>query len=434
MVQSRRDHPQSGSEVGAIRKSPPRFVLTGTFHGLNRGDSAMQLAAAHALRDLWPEARITVHSPHPDDDRELYKDMEVVPCARRRPAAALGALTRAILWRATAGRAPLSPELQSYRNASAVIDLSGDGLTETFGWRCPVSHTVPLLLACLLRVPFCLMAQTIGPFRRWRRWFRWVFSRAAFISARDDETFRYLSAWSLPCPVERTADVAFLLEPGSRADAMAYLQSLGNFDPSKPILAITPSNLYNVRAARPGTSADLAYEYLGPVASACNALAGEAGVQVLVVPHVFGPGESYDDRRAAETLAAGLHSRPLMVRESLSAPQLKALIACSEVFVGIRMHSVIAATSQAVPTLAIAYSPKLSRLMERLEMGQFALDLARLTVDDLTAMLGQLWGTRLATRATLQKVLSSDIFPAARRNFAAFERYILASASKKTAV
>jgi len=388
-----------------------RFVLTGTFHSLNRGDSAMQLAAAHALLKRWPEAAIAIHCPNAEADRELYQGLEVVPCSRRRPIAALRTIARAALWRATGGHAPPSPELQSYRNATAVIDLSGDGLTETFGWRCPLSHTIPLLLAHLMRTPFCLMAQTIGPFRHFRPWYRWVFSCAAFVTARDAETFHYLSLWNLPCRLEKTADIAFLLEPAPVAEAKNYLRSLGGFDPSRPTVGVTPSNLHNVKTASP-------QNYLQAVAFACKELARQTGAQPLIIPHVFGPGENYDDRRSAEALAGlmGPPLNPFVIREPLSPPQLKALIGCCDLFIGIRMHSVIAAISQAIPTLAIAYSPKLRALMKRIGTPRYVLDSAAVSGNDLALLARELWNNKALVRNSIGQKLANEIIPAARRN------------------
>jgi len=409
-----------------------RFVLTGTFHSLNRGDSAMQLAAAAALRRRWPQATIAIHSPNADDDRELYREFKVVPCSRRRPLAALRAIARAAAWRATGGRLPLSPELQSYRTATAVVDLSGDGLTETFGWRCPFSHTVPLLLAHLLRAPFCLMAQTIGPFRRFRPWYHWVLSRAAFIAARDKETFDYLSAWKLPCPVEQTADLAFLLEPAPADYARRHIQSLGPFDPSRPLIGVTPSNLYNVRSAEtPGASPDSSFRYLDALAAACRTLARDAQAQILIVPHVFGPGECYDDRRSAAALAEQLvpACNPLVVAEKLSPQQLKALIGCCDLFVGLRMHSVIAAVSQTVPTLAIAYSPKLRALMARLRTERFVLDFNQLSALAITELSQVLWAERATVRRFLAESLKDDVLPAASRNLEILAKFVCGNLS-----
>jgi len=377
----------------------------------------MQLAAASALRTRWPEAAIAIHTPSPQDDRALYKDFEVVACSRRRPLAALRTVARACLWRATGGRTPLSPELQSYRNARMVIDLSGDGLTETFGWRCPLSHTVPLLLARLLRTPFCLMAQTIGPFRRFRPWYRWILGRASFITARDEDTLRYLNGWRLSVPIEQTADLAFLLEAAPRDEARRYLSSFAGYDPARPLLGITPSNLHNVRAAAKGGS-DPFSGCLAAVAGACRSLAAETGAQVLILPHVFGPGPNYDDRRAAGALAAALRPavEPLVVADPLAPQQLKALLGCCDAFIGMRMHSVIAAISQSVPTVALAYSPKLAALMSRFGMERFALDGIVLSADSLAPRLRNLWQGRTAVRGALTRALVCDVLPAAKRN------------------
>jgi polysaccharide pyruvyl transferase WcaK-like protein len=250
--------------------------------------------------------------------------------------------------------------------------------------------------------------------------------RAAFITARDRETFDDLAAWRLPCPIEHTADVAFLLEAAPAADAEDRLRALGGWDPSRPVLGITPSNLYNVRAAgRTGTAADPAAP-IGALAEASRRLIEETNAQLLLIPHVFGPGREYDDRRActalAERLAPGI--KPLVVSDALAPAQLKALIGRCDVYVSMRMHSVIAATSQAVPTLAVAYSPKLGALMARLGMERFVLDCTRLDRGDLVEPLQRLWAERESVRDALRQVMEKDILPQAARNFDILARMI----------
>ncbi|KPL12075.1 hypothetical protein AMJ85_02080 [candidate division BRC1 bacterium SM23_51] len=402
-------------------------MLTGTFHSLNRGDSSMQLAAVRSLRRHWPDAQIAIHTPHPLDDQELYDDCEIVACSRRRPIRALAAVVTACLWRASRGLLPLPTELKSYRDASVVIDLSGDGLTETFGWRCPVSHTVPLLLAHLLRTPFCLMAQTIGPFSRFEFRFRWILKRAAFITVRDDETLRYLSGWRLACPLEMTADLSFLLEPIPRAEARHLLEALGGYDPSRPLVGITPSNLHNVRSARwYGDAALSSRADLQAIAAACHALQREVGAQVLVIPHVFGPGENYDDRRAANALAALLEPslHPLVIQEVLTPSQLKGLIGCCDLFIGMRMHAAVAAVSQAIPTLTLTYSRKFGGLMDRVGMQEFSLDCTRVSPDELCRQVHDIWAARERIAATLRERLTNDILPAAERNLTNLSKHL----------
>jgi len=383
----------------------------------------MQLAAAQAIRKRWPQAEIAIHTPHPRDDGPIYKDFEIVRCSRRRPLSALFSVVVACLarikpktWR------PWRAELHSIRNATAVIDLSGDGLTETFGWKCPLSHSVPLLFAHLLGTPFCLMGQTIGPFGRMEPWFWWILAKAAFITARDDDTFRYLSGLRLPCRLEKTADVSFLLEPAAKEVALQHLQKIGMSNSRGPLIGVTPSNLYNVKTVAGLSARCRGDAWLHAVATACAVLAREVGGGVLIIPHVFGPGDKYDDRSAARHLSQRLVSTlpPSAVSEvtdSLGPQELKSLIGCCEVFIAARMHAVIAAVSQEVPTLALAYSPKITGLMGRLGMDGFVVEWSELNTDTLVAKTQLLWNSREATRARLRRAFTSDIFPCANRNF-----------------
>ncbi len=400
-----------------MRESPqnsgPRFVLTGTFHALNRGDSGMQLAVAAALRKRIAGARIAIHAPYAEEDRVLYEGFEVVSCSRRRPLDALKAIGRVVLWRLTAGRWPLSAELASYRDAEWVVDLAGDGFTPTFGWKCPVSHSVPLLLANLMKRPFCLLGQTIGPFGGLlRAWLRWIFRRAAFLTVRDAETLGYLRAWSLPCPVELTADVAFLLEPDSTRTAAEILASLPGYNCARPLLGVTPSNLHNVAAA------GNAEAVLRTLAEGCAAAANQLGAQLLLVPHVFGPGAVYDDRRAAVAVAAQLPASVgcLQIREPLKPQELRTVISGCDAFVGMRMHAVISALASRVPTLGLSYSPKLGSLMHRFGLDDYVLEAARLEPNALSEKIVRLWKERAAVQAKIAAALEGEILPAAERN------------------
>lgn len=375
----------------------------------------MQLVAAREIRRRLPEAQIAIHVSYPEDDAPLYEEYETVLCSRRKPARALTAILKAALYRITRIPFLLTPELRSYRDADFVVDLSGDGLTETFGWRCPVSHAVPMLLARILGRPFCLMGQTIGPFRRVGGWVRWIANRAVFVTARDQETMDYLARWKLKTLVEPVADLAFLLEPAPREESIERLRSLGDYDPDRPLIGITPSNLHNVRTVEAGGS----QPHLKLIADGVGPLLNEINAQALIIPHVFGPGEAYDDRIAARQLGKlmELQANVLVVKDALPPGDLKGLIGCCDVFAGMRMHSVIAAVSQAVPTIALAYSAKHHGLMSRLGLAQYALDLNNADADTLGKTVAGLWNERDSIRHMLKRVIADKTLPESTRNF-----------------
>jgi len=56
-----------------------------------------------------------------------------------------------------------------------------------------------------------------------------------------------------------------------------------------------------------------------------------------------------------------------MIKGEYSSEELKGIISCFDLFIGARMHSVIAALSMSVPALAIAYIPKSRAIMEMVQ-------------------------------------------------------------------
>jgi len=400
------------------KKTGLRFALTGTFCSLNRGDCAMQLVVARFIRKRWPGAEVAIHTPHPETDREIYAGFEVIPCSRRKPFRALLQLARAALYRSGVKPSRLSAELASIRDSALVVDLSGDGLTETFGPRCPISHTIPLLYAALLGTPFCLLGQTIGPFGPLGRWILPIIGKAAFVTAREEESFNYLRRRNLRPPVRLTADLAFLLEPEKRKGAEQYLRKLGDFSPQKPLIGLTPSNLYNIRSVRRNVRSRSPGDLFEIVAKSVRKLARKIGGGVLIIPHVFGPGDRYDDRLAADRIfrTIGGEISVFVVRDALRPEDLKALIGLCDIFVGMRMHSLIGALSQGVPAIALAYGSKQLGLMRRFGMERFAFEMSDLREAVLGEALGRLWAEKTGLRGSIKSKMESEIVPASREN------------------
>jgi colanic acid/amylovoran biosynthesis protein len=404
---------------------PPRFILTGTFHSGNRGDASMQMAAAAELRSRRPDAEIVLLSCDPAADAPIYPDVRVLPTSRRRPGRALLQIARLCLARVVGMRAVLGdPELRAIAEADMVIDLSGDGFTETFGWKCPASHAVPLIQARLLGVPSVMMAQTIGPFHHGRVFYRGLFRGVNAILCRDAESIRALADLDVAehagkggPAIKLTADVAFLLEAATAAQLAQSVPWLEAFPGGAPLVGVTPSNLFNVRTTR---SRDHVLELL---AAAADRLADLVDGRILIIPTVFGPGASYDDRRAGERLLAMLRTpgRARLVTEELPPRELKALIGRCALYTGVRMHGLIHALSQAIPCIGLAYGEKTRNLFRRLDVPDFAANPADVSAEQCAQLAERLRKESADIGSRLQAALAADILPAARANFDALE-------------
>jgi len=378
-----------------------RILLSGTFCSLNKGDAAMELGAYRALKSAIPDSEITILTPYPEIDRQTYNGLRLCESSRRQPLKALGLLIRAVLWRALkqSGLLLSSPELEEYRRADVLVDLSGDTLTEDYGIKSFLSHLFPILVALSLERPVVLCAQTIGPFSVTRPLAKWILNRVALITAREELTLSYLQRIGIARPPLRlTADVAFLLDPAEpeRVDDILAHEGIGEAD--APLVGITVSRLLGHRFT-PGDPGR--FEAL--MADLVDSLIERMGVTVVLVSHVLGPGDERDDRVMASSLYRKVRNKgkTRLIAGDYRPEELKGVIGRFELFLGLRMHANIAALSMGVPTLAVAYSRKTLGIMKAVGQERWVCDVRTLTLRALTDRVEALWSQRQKVRNDL---------------------------------
>ena len=388
-------------------KTGSRIIIGGTFCSLNKGDAAMRIAMVDELRRAIPDCRVTVMTPFPELDRSAYSADQVLECSRRRPFRATAMVLRALIWRAARFITErdcafvLDNELKAYREADLVIDLSGDGLTEEYGAKCILSHMVPIVIGKLLKKHVFVCAQTIGPFYKTRYVSRWALSKADIISAREQTTMDYLNTIGLVAPkLVLTADMAFLMRPAPLERARGILEAEG-VRTDRPLVGLSVSKL-------PGHVLDKA-EYQKPqeleatIASVLDQVV-EMGLRPVFISHVSGPGLNRDDRTTAKRVAGlARHCDEVEVLSGEYTPEeTKALIGQTELFVGMRMHSNIAALSMGVPTISIAYGPKAHGIMGQAGQDRWVVGIRDVNPESLGRLIRDAWDQREAVRESLR--------------------------------
>ena len=384
----------------------PRFVFSGTFCALNKGDAAMQLSADQLLRDQFEGADITILSSYPEIDRETYGEIALCQSDRRRPATAFARLGAAMVWALInrlfgidAGFLIRANELQEIRHCDALIDLSGDTLTEDYGIRCVISHLMPIMMAITLGRPVVVCAQTIGPFAITRPMARFALNRASIITAREQLSFDYLSEIGVAQTLlRRTNDVAFLLKSASAERVAAILLEEAILENGRPLVGLTISRLIGHRF-----SPTDAGRFAALMASVADRLIEEFDVDVILLSHVTGPGEKFDDRIMATAVYENMNraGNAFVMKGDYTPGELKGLIGRLDMFVGVRMHANISALAMRVPTLAIAYSRKTHGIMQASGQERWVVDIATLSRDNLFSAAAALWRERQDVRQDL---------------------------------
>lgn len=129
-------------------------------------------------------------------------------------------------------------------------------------------------------------------------------------------------------------------------------------------------------------------DYASLVRSILELLLSNDRTDVILVPHVFRDkgdveGDSWVCEQLFEELHAHFSGRLGVVQGRYSPGEIKYVIGRCGFFLGSRMHACIAAISQCVPTVALAYSDKFIGVMESIRMKRVVLDLRSMTVQEI---------------------------------------------------
>ena len=125
--------------------------------------------------------------------------------------------------------------------------------------------------------------------------------------------------------------------------------------------------------------------------------------QVLLVPHTFAPPTSVESDPAAcrsirAQLPAALQARVHLVEGEYDQSEIKAVIGGCDFFI---MHACIAALSQGIPAIGVAYSKKFRGVFETVGAADSIIDGRELDVAQAVNRALELYAQREVTRARL---------------------------------
>jgi colanic acid/amylovoran biosynthesis protein len=306
------------------------------------------------------------------------------------------------------------PVLAAFADADLVGDIrGGDSFSDVYGLARLVSGSLPVAIALLLKRRLVLLPQTLGPFR-WApsRWLAaGLVRRASWVLARDQESLEMAVALGGRVHGERTLrfcpDVAFML--ASRYPDAAL------FDPPVPeqgvqaLIGFNVSGLLYHGGLNRQNMFSLRDEYHVVARAVLDLLLQDPGRRVLLIPHLtlFKEWKIESDLHASLSLLRDLapeqRRRVHLLTTECDQHELKGLIGRCEFFVGSRMHACIAALSQRIPTVGIAYTRKFRGVFETVGVGDCALDARELGAVEIVQAVRQHLGRAGEIQRTLRE-------------------------------
>jgi polysaccharide pyruvyl transferase WcaK-like protein len=300
--------------------------------------------------------------------------------------------------------------------ADVVAAISGgDSFSDIYGLQRLLYVSFPQILAILLGKDLVLLPQTIGPFRGRvaRAVSKYILRRAARTYARDYQSLKEIEAQIGNAPVKQKPafcyDIGFGLDP----IAPTHLDILGlsrSNRASANLVGLNLSGLLWMGGYTQSNMFGLRCNYQELMRELIDLLIVRLGCNVLLVPHVFGTNTNREsDSAVCEKVFAELEEkypgRLGWVRGELNQSEIKHVIGSCGFFIGSRMHACIAALSQSVPAVSIAYSDKFISVMKTLGVEGLVLDSRTMSAAEIVQAIAEAFRERASTRRVLKEKL-----------------------------
>jgi len=273
----------------------------------------------------------------------------------------------------------------------------GDSFSDIYGLARFFYVSLPQLLVILLGKRLILLPQTLGPFKGHmvKIIARFIISRTVVTYSRDllgfHEVRNLMKSDEIPDHIKFCNDVGFVVD-AIKPEKMDLDGLEARLNDNPFYVGINVSGLLFMGGYTKDNMFGLKTDYRELVNNVIRFFIQEKDCTVVLIPHVFGSQmHSESDAVIGEKLYREL--KPLygdkiyMVRGCYNQSEIKYIIGQCDFFIGSRMHACIAALSQYIPCVAIAYSRKFYGVFQTIEAESLVADPRKIEMQAILKMI-----------------------------------------------
>ena len=408
-------------------------LLGASFDTGNMGVSALAESSIKCILNRWPNAEVTLLASGREDGKHQLTILDRQVSMRKLPIrfcknVFLPNHFCVLFLYALLFKLVPHERLKSYlksRNSyfeqivetDLVADITGgDSFSDLYGMRRFVLGFLCKWLVMLFSKKLVMLPQTYGPFNRrvTKVLARNILNYATVVYSRDHSGVNYvknlLNAGNMNGEIKFLPDVAFVLDSHRPKDTS--ITSLEKIKAQNTIVVglnisgllfhggYTRDNMFGLRT----NYQELIYEII-------ELLLKHDKVVVFLIPHVFPPPgfEVESDPEACSHVfleTSKKHQRRVfLLRDEYNQNEIKYIIGLCDFFIGSRMHACIAALSQGIPAIGLAYSKKFRGVFETVDAEQLVVDMRYAKIDETLTTITKAFEQREATARHLKAVI-----------------------------
>lgn len=378
----------------------------------NMGVGALMMGAITCTKNIWPDAEISLleYDEHPKTFEcrlgGALVPVRLVPLRFSKKIYLPNNIARLLLQSVVLRFLPFpalrnrafkkNSCLQHLHDADLVLSIAGgDSFSDIYGMERFFYITLPLLWAIVMGKKIVLMPQTIGPFKNvfTARIAAFIMKRSSMVYARDNESLlvaRRLMGRRRAAKARFCYDIGFVLDPVKpTAPAFAFQEKNTR---SKLLVGLNISGLLCMGGYSGKNMFALKIDYSDLMRSLIKYLIEVKKTIVVLVPHVFGTFPESDTEavsRFFNELTGEYGTDLLCVEGDYDQNEIKYIIGQCNFFIGSRMHACIAALSQCVPAVGIAYSRKFAGVMQSIGVEHLIADPRKNSKMEILELIGR---------------------------------------------
>jgi len=305
-----------------------------------------------------------------------------------------------------------NPFLNAMKQADFVGDIrGGDSFSDIYGLKRLIIGSMPDMIALLLKKKLILLPQTYGPYnsRIGKYIARMILVNADYVCSRDRDSIEVIQNLTeskvLKNDLKISPDVAFMLD-AIKPDNVDIQPPI---DPNLevPLIGLNVNGLLYSGGYTKRNMFGLKFDYKVFIKELLSELLKNTEAHILFVPHTFMPeGDVNSDPEASvkviQSLSKEYQKRVHLVRRKYDQSRIKGIIGSCDFFIGSRMHACIAALSQGIPTIGVAYSKKFLGVFASVGAGDMVIDARKMNLDETVDEIIKIYNMRNQLSADTQ--------------------------------